>query len=62
MVGAHQGLLLLLRELLVLDGIKRNWVVLFQIDGELLKVPFLHLLPSSVMCLESRTDIETFDA
>jgi hypothetical protein len=35
---------LLGRKLLVLDGIKGDRVVLLEINGELLKVPFLYVL------------------
>jgi hypothetical protein len=40
----HESLLLLGRKLLVLDGIKGDRVVLLEINGELLKVPFLYVL------------------
>jgi hypothetical protein len=42
--NAHQGLLLLLRELLVLNGIKGDRVIFLEVDRELLKVPILNVL------------------
>ena len=41
---AHQSLLLLLRQLLVLDRVEGDGLVLFQVDGELFKVIVLYVL------------------
>ena len=53
----YQSLLLLLGELLVLDGIKGDWVVLFQVNGELLKVPVLYVLMISIYTTDSKRDV-----
>ena len=42
--AADQGFLLVAGELLVLDRVERDGFILFQVDGELVKVPVLYSL------------------
>ena len=53
----YKSLLLLLGKLLVLDGIKGDRVVLFQVNGELLKVPVLDVLLISIYTAYNKRDL-----